>query len=88
MTEDHEESDVLTMYRTAPGNHARGHLNQRQIDVIRQEVLPSLESHGYGSIGIITPYRDQVAAIQTQLGKELEVATVHKFQGGKRTPSF
>lgn len=84
MTEDHEESDVLTMYRTAPGNHARGHLNQRQIDVIRQEVLPSLERQGYGSIGIITPYRDQVTAIQTQLGKELEVATVHKFQGREK----
>ena len=84
MTEDHEEPDVLTMYRTAPGNHARGHLNQRQIDVIRQEVLPSLERQGYGSIGIITPYRDQVAAIQTQLGKELEVATVHKFQGREK----
>ena len=84
MTEDHEESDVLTMYRTAPGNHARGHLNQRQIDVIRQEVLPSLQSRGYGSIGIITPYRDQVAAIQTQLGKGLEVATVHKFQGREK----
>ena len=84
MTEDHEESDVLTMYRTAPGNHARGHLNQRQIDVIRQEVLPSLERQGYGSIGIITPYRDQVAAIQTQLGKGLEVATVHKFQGREK----
>lgn len=84
MTEDHEESDVLTMYRTAPGNHARGHLNQRQIDVIRQEVLPRLERQGYGNIGIITPYRDQVAAIQTQLGKELEVATVHKFQGREK----
>lgn len=84
MTEDHEESDVLTMYRIAPGNHARGHLNQRQIDVIRQEVLPSLQSRGYGSIGIITPYRDQVAAIQTQLGKGLEVATVHKFQGREK----
>ena len=84
MTEDHEEPDVLTMYRTAPGNHARGHLNQRQIDVIRQEILPSLERQGYGSIGIITPYRDQVAAIQTQLGKELEVATVHKFQGREK----
>ena len=84
MTEDHEEPDVLTMYRTAPGNHARGHLNQRQIDVIRQEVLPSLERQGYGSIGIITPYRDQVVAIQTQLGKELEVATVHKFQGREK----
>ena len=84
MTEDHEEPDVLTMYRTVPGNHARGHLNQRQIDVIRQEVLPSLERQGYGSIGIITPYRYQVAAIQTQLGKGLEVATVHKFQGREK----
>lgn len=84
MTEDHEEPDVLTMYRTAPGNHARDHLNQRQIDVIRQEVLPRLAKQGYESIGIITPYRDQVAAIQTQLGKELEVATVHKFQGREK----
>ena len=84
MTEDHGEADVLTMYRTAPGNHARGHLNQRQIDVIRQEVLPRLERQRYGSIGIITPYRDQVAAIQTQLGKDLEVATVHKFQGREK----
>ena len=84
MTEDHEEPDVLTMYRTAPGNHARDHLNQRQIDVIRQEVLPRLAKQGYENIGIITPYRDQVAAIQTQLGKELEVATVHKFQGREK----
>ena len=84
MTEDHEEPDVLTMYRTVPGNHVRGHLNQRQIDVIRQEVLPNLTRQGYESIGIITPYRDQVAAIQTQLGKGLEVATVHKFQGREK----
>ncbi len=40
MTKDHNEPDVLTMYRTTAGNHARGHLNQRQIDVIQQEVLP------------------------------------------------
>ena len=42
MTKDHDEPDVLTMYRTTAGNHARGHLNQRQIDVIQQEVLPRL----------------------------------------------
>jgi len=84
MTEDRREPDVLTMYRTVPGNHARGHLNQRQIDVIRQEVLPGLTRQGYESIGIITPYKDQVAAIQAQLGRGLEVATVHKFQGREK----
>ena len=84
MTEDNGETDVLTMYRTVPGNHARGHLNQRQIDVIRQEILPELIRIGYESIGIITPYRDQVAAIQEQLNNDLEVATVHKFQGREK----
>lgn len=84
MTEDHGEEDVLTMYRTAPGNHARGHLNQRQIDVIRTEVLPKLQKLGYEDIGVITPYRDQVAAIKTQLGSLYDVATVHKFQGREK----
>lgn len=84
MTEDHGEEDVLTMYRTAPGNHARGHLNQRQIDVIRTEVLPKLQKLEYEDIGVITPYRDQVAAIKTQLGSLFDVATVHKFQGREK----
>lgn len=84
MTTDRGEPDVLTMYRTVPGNHARGHLNQRQIDVIREEVLPRLAREGYENIGIITPYRDQVAALQKQLGEDLEVATVHKFQGREK----
>lgn len=81
MTKDHDERDVLTMYRTAAGNHARGHLNQRQIDVIRQEVLPRLRQQNFQSIGIITPYRDQVTAIRRQLSDTYEVDTVHKFQG-------
>lgn len=84
MTEDHDESNVLTMYRTVAGNHARGHLNQRQIDVIKEEVLPFLEGEGYRDIGIITPYRDQVKAVAAQLGSEYEVATVHKFQGREK----
>lgn len=84
MTEDHDESNVLTMYRTVAGNHARGHLNQRQIDVIKEEVLPFLEGEGYRDIGIITPYRDQVKAVAVQLGSEYEVATVHKFQGREK----
>ena len=84
MTADHGEPNVLTMYRTTAGNHARGRLNQRQIDVIRQEVLPRLQQQNFRSIGIIAPYTDQVAAIHKQLGDIYEVDTVHKFQGRER----
>lgn len=81
MTKDHDELDVLALYRTVAGNHARGHINQRQIDVIRQEVLPRLNQHNHQSIGVITPYRDQVNALHRQLGDACVVDTVHKFQG-------
>lgn len=81
MTKDHDEPNVLAMYRTTAGNHARGHLNQRQIDVIQQEVLPRLHQQNFESIGIITPYRDQLTAIRRQLGDTYAVDTVHKFQG-------
>ena len=81
MAKDHDEPNVLAMYRTTAGNHARGHLNQRQIDVIQQEVLPRLHQQNFESIGIITPYRDQVTAIRRQLGDTYAVDTVHKFQG-------
>lgn len=84
MTEDHGETDVLSMYRTTPGNHARDRMNQRQIDVIQEEILPALRKCGYPDIGIITPYRDQVAAMQRQFGNAYEVATVHKFQGREK----
>lgn len=81
MTKDLNEPNVLTLYQTSAGNHARGHLNQRQIDVIREEVLPRLRQEDFQTIGIITPYRDQAAAIRKQLGDAYEVDTVHKLQG-------
>ena len=84
MTKDNDEPDALTMYRTVAGNHARGRTNQRQIDVIQQEVIPRLRERNYGSIGIITPYRDQASAIRRQLGDGYEIDTVHKFQGREK----
>lgn len=81
MTKDQGEPDALRMYQTAAGSHARGHSNQRQIDVIQQEVLPQLRQRNYQSVGIITPYREQVNAIRKQLGDAYTVDTVHKFQG-------
>lgn len=53
MTTDNSEDEVLQVVRTVEGNHARNHFNQREIDVITQEVLP--ECSDAESIGIITP---------------------------------
>lgn len=78
MTSDHNEDKVLQVIKTVPGNHARGHFNQREIDVIIQEVMPDYSE--YESVGIITPYRDQAIAINRALGKDI-ASTVHKFQG-------
>lgn len=78
MTTDEGEKDVLQVIRTVPGNHARGHFNQREIDVITQEVLP--ECAESESIGIITPYRAQAEAINKTVGKDI-ASTVHKYQG-------
>ncbi|HHK5583692.1 TPA: AAA domain-containing protein [Streptococcus mutans] len=81
MTEDKGEDDVLTAIKTVKGNHARGHYNQRQIDIIKQ-----LESENFvdtEQIGIIAPYKKQVDEINRQLDN-IESKTVHKFQGREK----
>lgn len=84
MTQDHGEKDVLTIHRTGPGNLAFKHWNQRQIDVIQQEILPRLYRDGYRDIGVIAPYCEQVGHIKKQLGGLCEIDTVHKFQGREK----
>lgn len=78
MTTDNDEKNVLQVVRTAKGNHARGHYNQREIDVIKQEVMP--EYVDSASVGIITPYRDQANEVNKALGQDI-ASTVHKYQG-------
>lgn len=82
MTQDSQDSDVLKVIKTVKGNHARGHINERQIEVIKHEVLPFLEKDY--SIGVISPYRDQVTALQNVLDQTVEVDTIHKFQGREK----
>lgn len=82
MTEDKGESDVLSVVKTVPGNHVRNHYSQRQIDVIKNEMIPK-----YGlkpeETGIIAPYKNQVAALEREI-KDIDAATVHKFQGKEK----
>lgn len=81
MTQDHDEDNVLMAVKTVPGMHARGQFNQREIDVVKQEILPVL--HDESDIGIITPYNAQVKAFTEQL-PNIETATVHKYQGREK----
>ncbi len=85
MTRDRGEPDVLKATVTVDGRHARGTINQRQIDEITQQVLPELRSVNPDDIGIVSPFRKQADLMQSTLGpEEIEVDTVHKYQGREK----
>lgn len=84
MTSDNDEEDVLSVIKTVVGEHERDRMNQRQIDSIKAEILPNL-CYSKSDIGIIAPYNNQVYAIKKELSSsEIDVATVHKFQGREK----
>lgn len=83
MTSDKNEKDVLRVFKTTAGNHCREHKNQRQIDVIAQEILPTLSNVNKDEIGIIAPYREQTNLIAKTL-PDIQADTVHKFQGREK----
>lgn len=86
LTEDTQDRAPLLAYQTVPGNHARDRMNQRQIDVIKGEIIPQQELDiRTPSIGIVTPYRNQANALQREFaGTEVKADTVDKFQGQER----
>lgn len=82
MTEDKGEKDVIVAYKTSKGNHSRDKYSERQIDVIKNEVIP-VYAKDKENTGIIAPYRNQVNALRDVLN-DYEVDTVHKFQGREK----
>ncbi|WPO84132.1 AAA domain-containing protein [Chryseobacterium sp. JJR-5R] len=71
----------LMVYKTVAGNHARERMNQRQIDVITREIIPQ-QSLEESDLGIVTPYRNQMSALQSTFqGTTVKADTVDKFQG-------
>ena len=86
MTHATHDCQALTVYKTVPGNHARGHVNQRQIDVITDEVFPKQHLNANdGSVGIVTPYRVQADQLQKAFqGTAVKADTADKFQGQER----
>ncbi|MCC8060377.1 MAG: AAA domain-containing protein [Clostridiales bacterium] len=82
MTTDKGEKDVLSVVKTVVGNHARNHYSQRQIDVIKKEIIPKYVEDPQET-GIIAPYRNQVEALSREI-TDIDAATVHKFQGKEK----
>lgn len=82
MTKDMDEKDVLSVVRTVPGNHERNHYSQRQIDVIKKEIIPKHDLNPEET-GIIAPYKNQVEALNDEFN-DMDIATVHKFQGREK----
>ncbi|MFC3966175.1 AAA domain-containing protein [Nocardia jiangsuensis] len=86
----------MTMVRTGPGNHmrrthgdddpeSRGRSNQREIDAIRQEVLPWIEADfPPDEVGVTPPYRRQANKATDALIEAIESDTVHRFQGREK----
>lgn len=80
-TEYSEKRQPLVVYKTTQGNHARERMNQRQIDIIKQEIIPKEELENV-DLGIVTPYRNQTNALQIAFqGTSIKSDTVDKFQG-------
>ncbi|MBO6176225.1 MAG: AAA family ATPase [Treponema sp.] len=83
MTEDKGEADVLEAIKTTPGNFCKDHYNQRQIDVIKEEILPKYTEEEIANLGIIAPYNNQTDVIRSQI-PGIDAATVHKYQGQEK----
>lgn len=86
LTEDKGEEDVMKVYITVKGSHARGHYNQRQIDIIDKEIMPELKQKlSVDEIGIVSPYNEQKIRLQDTINnKDIQVDTVHKYQGREK----
>ncbi|WP_206662952.1 AAA domain-containing protein [Anaerobacillus alkaliphilus] len=85
LTDGQETDKPLLLYKTVKGNHARGTFNQRQIDVIFEEIIPAKADPTKQSLGIISPYRMQAEEIQKVIGtRNIDADTVHKYQGRER----
>lgn len=84
----------LVLYYTVEGNHMRkitrgnqkGTFNERELEVIKQEVLEDTRINQYsnGEIGITTPYRMQANNINKSTEEDIESDTIHKFQGREK----
>ncbi len=93
--EEHEKiKKPLILETTPPGNHLRvetkndknNYFNQRELEIIKEEVLnrEDLAKYPENEIGITTPYRYQASELTKILEQAIESDTIHKYQGKEK----
>ena len=71
--------------RRVTSGASKGVYNQREIDVIVNEILKNSDLEGrYEDIGIVTPYRRQADRVAGEVDPSIESDTVHKYQGREK----
>ncbi|MDY5185733.1 AAA domain-containing protein [Helicobacter trogontum] len=86
-SEENNRKDIIKVILASEGNHARGHYSLREIEIITEEIIPTLHQKASSKdIGIITPYREQKEKLEEYLGQDndIQVDTVHKYQGREK----
>ena len=83
----------MIVVRTVEGNHTRQHRgggrsNQREVDVIVQEVIPRYcPDFTETDIGVTAPYRNQASKAADVLD-QAEADTIHRFQGRQKAGGY
>ncbi|TLD97086.1 hypothetical protein LS80_007225 [Helicobacter trogontum] len=86
-SEENNRKDIIKVILASEGNHARGHYSLREIEIITEEIIPTLHQKASSKdIGIIMPYREQKEKLEEYLGQDndMQVDTVHKYQGREK----
>ena len=68
-----------------PDSHADGNTNPREADEVAAIVASYLDAGvAPGDVGVIAPYRAQVATIRARVSDDITVDTVDRFQGSSK----
>ena len=79
----HRNGNGIKLIETS-SHSALGRMNERQVKVITDEILPTLKNRN--EVGITAPYRAQVDLIRNTVSdSSILTDTVHKFQGKERS---
>lgn len=81
MTQRDDHENHLLALTTMTGHHCRQHYNQREIDAVKEELMPLLDNHT--ETGVIAPYNNQVNKFKEQI-PDVQSDTVHKYQGREK----